>query len=67
MLPLTATAQKRDEMADGQATLGAAEILIGNHVKFKGRIGLRGKRRLAVMVDEVMPPVQELISFKEGN
>ncbi|MDR3707096.1 MAG: FliM/FliN family flagellar motor switch protein [Capsulimonadaceae bacterium] len=68
MLPLTATAKSREhEAAEGQTTLGTAEIIIGNHVKFKGRIGLRGKRRLAVMVDEVMPPVQELVSFKDGN
>jgi hypothetical protein len=39
--------------------------MIGKTVKFRGKIGLRGKRRLAVMIDEVMPAPIELISHKE--
>lgn len=67
MLPLTATAYKSDsEASEGETTLGHADVIIGNQVKFKGRIGLRGKRRMAVMVEEVMPPPVELFSFKEG-
>jgi flagellar motor switch protein FliM len=54
-----------DQTMDAQPSIGAADILIGNQVKFRGRIGLKGKRRLAVMIEEVMAPPQQLVSYKE--
>ncbi len=69
MLPLMVAGkgQNDNQSATGQSSLGSAEILIGKTVKFKGKIGLRGKRRLAVMIDEVMPAPIELMSHKEVN
>jgi flagellar motor switch protein FliM len=67
LLPLRVTNPAKEEAVEqsGQPSIGVADILIGNQIKFRGRIGLKGKRRLAVMVDEVMPPAQELVSYKE--
>ncbi len=45
--------------------LGRAEIVIGASAKFRGRIGLSEGRRLAVQVDEVLPPPPTLIVNKE--
>ncbi|HEY3330510.1 MAG TPA: hypothetical protein VGK19_10845 [Capsulimonadaceae bacterium] len=69
MLPLIVPGKEHPDTqpADSQNGLGVSDVLIGNHVKFRGRIGLRGKRRLAVMIDEIMPPPIELVSHKESS
>ena len=67
MIPLTVPRALRsdDPPADGDSMIGRAEILIGNQVKFRGRIGIKGRRRLAVQVEEVLAAQPELISHKE--
>jgi flagellar motor switch protein FliM len=66
IIPLTLPAM--DGEADSpEAGLNRAEVLVGNSPKFRGRIGLREGRRLAIQIEEVLPGPQTLISHKETN
>lgn len=46
--------------------IGTVEILIGPQVKFRGKIGRRG-RKLAVMIEDIVAPPADLISHKEND
>lgn len=46
--------------------LGTVDLLIGGHVKFRGRTGLRGKS-LAVQIEQVIEPVAELVAHREQS
>jgi flagellar motor switch protein FliM len=44
--------------------LGTVDLMIGDHVKFRGRTGLRG-RTLAVQIDHVVEPSAELVAHRD--
>ena len=46
--------------------LGTVDLLIGDHVKFRGRTGLRG-RTLAVQIEQVVEPVADLVARREQS
>lgn len=46
--------------------LGTVDLMIGDHVKFRGRTGLRG-RTLAVQIEQVVEPVADLVAHREQN
>lgn len=46
--------------------IGTVDIMIGNQVKFRGKTGLRGKN-LAVLIEAIVSPPDDLISHKETN
>ncbi len=46
--------------------LGTVDLMIGDHVKFRGRTGLRG-RTLAVQIEQVVEPVADLVAHREQS
>ncbi len=46
--------------------LGTVDLMIGGHVKFRGRTGLRG-RTLAVQIEQVVEPVADIVAHREQS
>lgn len=67
VIPLTIPPPMRGDTMeeDASAHLGRAEILIGSQPKFLGRIGLCRGNRLAIQIEQVLPPPPQLVSHKE--
>ncbi len=64
VLPMEVCPESSDPHAP-KDKLGTVDLLIGDHVKFRGRTGLRG-RMLAVQIERVVEPVAELIAHREA-
>jgi flagellar motor switch protein FliM len=62
ILPLNVAGGNRSEHSGGVRSLACVDLLIGKSPKFRGHIGLRGGKRLAVQIDEVLkrPPTLEI-------
>lgn len=66
VIPLTIPPTMRGDPDDDTSLhLGRAEIVIGNQPKFRGRIGLCRANRLAIQIEQVVPPPPQLVSHKE--
>jgi flagellar motor switch protein FliM len=62
IMPLNVAGGNSSERTGGVSSLACVDLLIGKSPKFRGHIGLRGGKRLAVQIDEVLkkPPVLEV-------
>lgn len=64
ILPLAPALAPDEERAARR--IGAVDVVIGGHVKFHGKTGLRGKH-LAVQIERVVAPTPDLIVNKEQS
>jgi flagellar motor switch protein FliM len=65
ILPLNIASGNAKEHAHGNHSLACVDLLVGNSPKFRGHIGLRGGKRLAVQIDEIIPQPLPLQIHKE--
>jgi len=67
VIPLSVPSSMRGSLVEEEngPHLGRVEIVIGKQPKFRGRIGLCRGSRLAIQIDEVVPPPPQLVSHKE--
>lgn len=66
VLPMQVCPAVDDEAVAPKGRLGTVDLVVGEQVKFRGRTGLRGKK-LAVQIEQVVPPRAELITHREQN
>lgn len=64
ILPLVPALAPDEERAAQR--IGAVDVVIGGHVKFHGKTGLRGKN-LAVQIERIVAPAPDLIANKEQS
>jgi flagellar motor switch protein FliM len=64
ILSMSVPLSSQEQDGDGKGRIGMVDVLIGDHVKFRGKTGLRGKN-LAVQIEQVVTPQPDLVSHKE--
>jgi len=64
VLPMRVCPPADDPNGAQKERLGTVDLMVGEHVKFRGRTGLRG-RKLAVQIEQVVGPPLELVSHRE--